>query len=62
MERRWLVCKDEKVLGTYFYSDLPELPEGSYAMQLPISDDGVSDWYFHEKHGWVMEGAELPED
>lgn len=58
VDRRWAICLDDVVLGVYLRSELPDLPDGSYALELSDVDDGVSLWYFHEVYGLVMEGAE----
>lgn len=56
--KRWLVHKGSEVLGYFTFETIPLLNENWVALELPDSDDGVSDWYFHEKHGWVMNGNE----
>ena len=61
-DRRWVVCQGNNIIDVCLQADLPPLPEGAYAMELPDTDDGVSRWYFHPDYGLVMEGAEPEEE
>lgn len=56
--RRWIIYRGSEILGYFSESDLPSAPEGCVASELSDIDDGVSNWYFDEEHGLVMDGAE----
>jgi hypothetical protein len=58
VSRRWIIHRGTTVLGYYKRDELPEVEGGCVAMELSDADDGVSDWYFHDEYGLIMEGAE----
>jgi hypothetical protein len=62
MPRRWIIHRDAEVVGYYLQADLPEVEAGCVAMELSDADDGVSEWYRHEEHGWIMVGTEPDEE
>jgi hypothetical protein len=57
-DRRWIIYRGTTVLGYYSLANIPEVEAGCVAMELSETDDGVSDWYFHDEYGLIMEGAE----
>lgn len=62
MAKRWIIHRGKDILGYYAEDALPDVEPGCVAMELSAVDDGVSDWYFHDEHGLIMEGTEPADD
>lgn len=62
MSKRWIIYCGTEILGYYAQDALPPVDAGCVGMELSEVDDGVSEWYFHDDYGLIMEGTEPSEE